>query len=759
MELEGEVKEIIYKNELNSYCIAVFEIASVKTNDDNSQHKLDDEITIVGYLPFTNVGDTLKLVGKIVEHQEYGEQFKVDTFEKMMPQSLDALERYLANGSIKGIGPATAKKIIDTFGEDTVNIFKFEPTKLAQIKGITKDKAIEISESFVENWEVWQIVGFLDKFGIGPQSAETIYKKLGINAIDEIQANPYILVDLVNKVNFNQIDKMALDIGMEYNNEKRIRSGIKHALILSTYNGHCAVIYENLLKFVNELLGVRTEEIEDVLINMKVKKDLAIEEREGEEWVYLYPYYQAEKNIAEKLVQLDKYKNIKKIDRFQKELKLFEEKSNIELSEKQKEAIEAINEHNVCIITGGPGTGKTTIIKTIIDLYKHNEMKPVLCAPTGRAAKRMTETTGAEAKTLHRLLEIGSFVSNETQNVNTSLSVAPIDADIIIVDEMSMVDLFLMNYLCKAIYDGTKLVLVGDIDQLPSVGPGNVLKDIIESETITTITLNKIFRQAAQSKIIMNSHRVNEGENFIQKEDIEENEEKYLEDFFYINENDKTKILYQVLSLSGERLKNYGDYDFLKNIQIITPTKKGELGTKELNKLLQQTVNPENETKKEKKFGDSIFREGDRIMQIRNNYEIYWEKHEPVFESGSGIFNGEFGTIQKIDEEEKNMQIKFDDEKVAWYAFNELEQIEHAYAITVHKAQGSEFDVVIMVIGPSAPMLLTRNLLYTGMTRAKKLLIMIGNKNIIDFMIQNADNKKRNTGLTFKLKTIINNAS
>lgn len=745
MELEGEVKEIIYKNELNSYCIAVFETKS-------------EEITIVGYLPFINIGDTLKVVGKIVEHQEYGEQFKVDTFEKMMPQSMEALERYLANGSIKGIGPATAKKIVETFGEDTVNIFKFEPTKLAQIKGITKEKAIEISESFVENWEVWQIVGFLDKFGIGPQSAETIYKKLGINAIDEIQANPYLLVDLVNKVNFNQIDKMALDIGMEYNNQKRIRSGIKHALILTTYNGHCAVVYENLLKFVNELLGVKEEEIEDVLINMKVKKDLYIEERQGEEWVYLYPYYQAEKNIAEKLIQLDKYKNIKKIPRFKKELELFEEKSNIELSDKQKEAIEQVNNHNVCIITGGPGTGKTTIIKTIIDLYKHNEMKPVLCAPTGRAAKRMTETTGSEAKTLHRLLEIGSFASNETQEVNTNLSVAPIDADIIIVDEMSMVDLFLMNYLCKAIYDGTKLVLVGDTDQLPSVGPGNVLKDMIESEALTTITLNKIFRQAAQSKIVINSHRVNEGKSFISKSEIEESKEKYIEDFFYIDETDKNKILYQVLSLSGERLKNFGDYDFLKNIQVITPTKKGELGTKELNKQLQNTVNPESEEKRERKFGDSIFREGDRIMQIKNNYEIYWEKHEPVFESGSGIFNGEFGTIQKIDEQEKNMQIKFDDEKVAWYAFNELEQIEHAYAITVHKGQGSEFDVVIMVIAPSAPMLLTRNLLYTGMTRAKKMLIMIGNRNVLDFMIQNADNKKRNTGLSFKLEQLSSGA-
>lgn len=744
MELEGEIIEIIYKNELNSYCIAVMQTST------------DNEITIVGYLPFINVGDTLKVVGKMVEHQEYGEQFKVDTFEKQMPQTTEALERYLANGTIKGIGPATARKIIETFGDDTINVMKFEPSKLAQIRGISKDKAIEISDSFLENWEVWQIVGFLDKFGIGPQNAETIYKALGINAIEQIQSNPYILVDLVNRVNFNQIDKMALDIGIEYNNEKRIRSGVKHALLLTTYNGHCAVVYENLLKFVHELLGVREEEIEDILINMKVKNDIVIEEREGYEWVYLYQYYQAEKNVAEKLIQLDKYKNIKRISKFEKELEITEEKSNIKLSEEQKEAIKQINNNNVCVITGGPGTGKTTIIKAIINLYKHNEMKPVLCAPTGRAAKRMTETTGIEAKTLHRLLEIGSFSASENQNNNTNLSVAPIDADIIIVDEMSMVDIFLMNYLCRAIYNGTKLVLVGDTDQLPSVGPGNVLKDIIESEVITTITLNKIFRQAAQSKIIMNSHRVNDGQSFISKEEIQNSNEKFVEDFFYIDENDKNKILYQVLSLSGERLEKFGNYDFIKNIQIITPTKKGELGTKELNKRLQQEINPPAKYKKEKKFGDSIFREGDRIMQIKNNYEIYWEKNQKSFESGSGIFNGEFGTIQKIDEKEKNIQIKFDDDKIAWYSFSELEQIEHAYSITVHKAQGSEFDVVIMVIAPSAPMLLTRNLLYTGMTRAKKILIIVGSKNVLEFMIQNADNKKRNTGLTYKLVKLYN---
>ena len=701
MELQGEVIEVIYKNDVNSYAIAVLKLDknAMKTNSSNQSDqmdllamdeeeidKLEEETTIVGYLPFVNIGDTLKVFGKFVEHQSYGKQFKVDTFEKMMPQTTKSLERYLANCGIKGVGPATAKRIVDMFGEDTLNVFKFEPQKLAQVKGISKDKAIEIANTFVENWEVWQLVGFLDKFGIGPQSAEKIYKELGVNAVDTIEANPYILIDLVNKVNFEQIDKMALGLGVEYNNEKRIRSGIKHALYLTTYNGHCCTKYGSLIEFVKKLLNVNEDDIEDTLINMKAKEDVVIEERNEEEWVYLTDYYKAEENVARRLIDLDTYKNIKEIDRFEKELELFEKKSSIDLSEKQKEAIQAINEHNVCVITGGPGTGKTTIIKTIIDIYKHNEMKPVLCAPTGRAAKKMTEATGEEAKTLHRLLEIGK-ISDDDQGISTDLSVAPIDGDIVIVDEMSMVDIFLMNYLCKALYKGTKLVLVGDIDQLPSVGSGNVLKDIIESGRITTITLNKIFRQAAKSKIIVNAHRVNEGVGFITKEEIELADNQFLEDFFYVDERSKEKILYNIITLSGERLKNYGDYDFLKNIQIITPTKKGELGTKELNKILQQTVNPSSDTKKERKFGDSIFREGDRIMQIKNNYDIYWEKREPQFESGSGVFNGEFGTISIIDDFNKQIKIKFDDDKEAWYQFSELEQIEHSYAITVHKAQ------------------------------------------------------------------------
>lgn len=674
MEIKGEVQDIIYKNEINSYTIATF-----KTSE--------EETTVVGYLPFINSGDTLKVNGVFIEHQEYGRQFKIETFEKIMPQTLDALERYLANGTIKGIGPATAKKIVGTFGEETINIFKFEPKMLSNIKGITEEKAISIAEEFIANWEIWQLVGFLDKFGVGPQSAEKIYKTLGTNAIEEIEANPYILVDLVNKVDFTQIDKMALGIGIEYNNDKRIKSGIKHALRLSTYNGHSTVAYENLVQFVSTLLGVNGEYVEENIINLKAKNEIIIEERENgeklEEWVYLEEFYNAEKNIANKLISLKEGRNIKKINGFDRKIKTLEKHSDIELSEKQLEAVRAINDNNVCVITGGPGTGKTTIIKTILELYKQEGKKVVLCAPTGRAAKRMSETTGEDAKTLHRLLELGKIVSDDSQDINTDLAITPIDADIIIVDEVSMVDLFLMNYLVKGIYQGSKLVLVGDVDQLPSVGPGNVLKDIINSEAIVTIVLNKIFRQAAKSKIILNSHKVNEGKSFIGTE----YEKDILEDFFYISENSKTKILDNVISLSTGRLKKYGNYDFLKSIQVITPTKKGELGTKELNKLLQEKINPYQEEKKEKKYGDIIFRENDRIMQIKNNYDIYWEKNNDEVEYGSGVFNGEFGTIIKINESEKQIKIKFDDEKVSWYQYTDLDQIEHAYAITVHKAQ------------------------------------------------------------------------
>ena len=680
MELIGEVQTIIFQNDINSYTIAEFE----------TQNEI---ITIVGYLPFVNSGDNLKLIGNFVEHKEYGIQFKIETFEKLMPQTLKAIEKYLGSGNIKGVGEATAKKIVKQFGEDTVNVLKNEPDKLVFIKGISKSKAIEISESFVENWEVWRIVGFLEKFGIGAEYAKKVYKLYGINAIEEIEKNPYLLLDVTRGIDFRQIDKMALDLGIELINKKRVQSGIKYALVRCTNNGHSCVIEENLINFVQDLLKIDKEDIEDNLIELKAKNEIIIEDRnEGNKWVYLDYFYNVEEEIANRILKLQGTRNVKTIKNLKSDLKKIELNSNIELSEKQKEAIQLINENNVVIITGGPGTGKTTIIKSIIDLFEGKKYKVTLCAPTGRAAKKMTETTGKEASTLHRLLEIGKIDEDSLYKNATTYEGAPIDADLIIVDELSMVDMFLMNYLLKCVYLGTKLILVGDSDQLSSVGPGSVLKDLINSEKITTVHLDKIFRQAAKSKIIVNAHRVNNGQTLITKKkdenDEDSNEEGTNEDFFYIKEQSQEKMLNQVISLCTGRLKKYGDYDFFKNIQVLTPTKKTMLGTKELNKVLQQQLNPNIYDLPEKTSMGAIYRQGDRIMQIKNNYDITWEKEiEGKKEIGSGVFNGEIGTIQEIDEKEKTVTIRFDDEKEAIYEYSDLDQIEHSYAITIHKAQ------------------------------------------------------------------------
>lgn len=687
MEIKGEVADIIYQNEINSYTISTFETE-------------DELVTIVGYLPFITSGDTLKLFGKFVEHKDYGRQFKVDTFEKIMPETLSALEKYLGNGNVKGIGEVTARKIIRKFGDDTINIFKFEPERLAEIKGITKAKALEMSQSFLENWEVWQIVGFLERFKIGAEHAKKVYNLLGVDAIEQIEGNPYILIDIARGVDFKQIDAMALDLGISYDNQKRVESGIKYALIKATYNGHSCVVKENLIEFVITLLDVTTECIEDNLIGLKAKDEIVIEKRDGVEWIYLYNFYKVEEEIATRIIRLDNSKNMKKIEHIDKALKKVEEKSKMELSEKQKEAIKAINEKNVTIITGGPGTGKTTIIKTIIDLYEEKNKKVVLAAPTGRAAKKMTEATDKEASTLHRLLGLGKLDDEGIYTRHSDYEGAPIDADVIVVDELSMVDMFVMNYLLKCIYQGTKLILVGDVDQLASVGPGSVLKDLINSEVINTVKLDKIFRQAAKSKIILNAHRVNNGQKFLSKED-KEIEEDTKEDFFFIQQNSTEKILQEVISLSTGRLEKFGNYDFFKNIQVLTPTKKGPLGTRELNKALQNVLNPNIDELPEKTNGGAIFRVGDRIMQIKNNYDITWEKENNQKqeyniggykipqkpEIGTGVFNGEMGTILEIDEKEKVIKIQFDDEKIAWYGFTELEQIEHSYAITIHKAQ------------------------------------------------------------------------
>lgn len=666
MEIKGQISEIIYQNEINSYTIAEFET--------------DEELTVVvGYLPFINKGDSLKLLGNFVNHPDYGRQFKIQTFEKIMPETLEALEKYLAGGIIKGVGPATSKRIVDKFGEETIAVLKFEPERLSNIRGISKQKAEEISEEFNEKWDLWQIVGFLEKFGITGQNSKKVYEKLGQDAISKIEKNPYILLDITYGVDFKKIDKMAMDLGIDEQSSSRISSAIKYSLVLAGNNGNSAVLYNNLLSYVSNLLGIGTETIEEEIINLKAKQELFLEEYEDNEWVYLDTFYSAEQNIAEKLIALDKAKNIKYIKNFKSELAKAEENEKIILSEEQKEAIKAVNENNVCVITGGPGTGKTTIIKSIIKIYEARKMKVVLCAPTGRAAKRMQEQTGKEATTIHRLLEIRKL--DDENFINLDYPITPIDADVVIIDEMSMVDMFLMNHILKAIYLGTKLILVGDIDQLPSVGPGNVLQDIIESNSITTIELNKIFRQAARSKIITNAHRVNNGETFIGLE-----EKDKLDDFFYINETSQEKMLQDVLSLCTGRLKKYGNYDFFKNIQVLTPTKKGMLGTRELNKQLQNVLNPKANI--EKQNGDRVFRIGDRVMQVKNNYDIYWErKTNELLEAGSGIFNGELGIITGIDDVNKQLEVCFDDEKTVWYDYTNLDELEHSYSITIHKSQ------------------------------------------------------------------------
>lgn len=687
MEIKGEIVDIIYQNEINSYTIAVFDTD-------------EEETTVVGYLPFVKRGETLKLEGDFVEHKDYGRQFKIKTFERIMPETLGAIEKYLAGGNIKGIGEVTAKRIVDKFGENTVNILRNDYEKLAEVKGITLSKAKEISESFVENQEVWQIVSFLEKFGIGIENAKKIYDKLGINSIEQIEKDPYILIDLTKGVDFKKIDNMALELGVYYENERRIQSGIRYALMRITVNGHSCTLKENLIEFVISLLDVSADCVEDNLINLKAKDEIVIEKRENQEWVYLKDLYIIELEIAERILRLENSKNVKKIVNFEKILKNIEKKSDIDLSEKQREAIFSINEHNVNIITGGPGTGKTTIIKTIIELYEERGKKVVLAAPTGRAAKKMSEATGMEASTLHRLLGIGKLDDEGVYTRHSDYEGEPIDADVIVVDELSMVDMFVMHHLLKCIYRGTKLILVGDSDQLPSVGPGSILKDLISSEKIPVVHFDKIFRQAAKSKIVLNAHRVNQGEFFLDKSEYEDDMK---EDFFFIRQISQEKMLQEVISLCTGRLKNFGDFDFFENIQVLTPTKKGLLGTKELNKELQSVLNPNIDGVPEKASGGAIYRVGDRIMQIKNNYDIYWEKDKNLKESkgnltesslksvtkevGSGIFNGEMGTIISVNDFEKAIEIRFDDDKVALYGYTELDQIEHSYAITIHKSQ------------------------------------------------------------------------
>ena len=523
MELKGQIEEIIFSNELNSYTVCSLSV-------DNAS------ITAVGYLPFANIGDLIVAQGTFVNHNVYGKQFKIDTFEKTMPNSVEEIEKYLGSGIIKGVGPATARKIVDRFGEDTIYIMQYEPEKLVAIKGITSTKAREIGDEFKSVWELWQIVMFLQQYGIGTANANRIYKELGMNAINAIKENPYVLLKILYGVDFKHVDKMAISMGIERTSPERIASGIKYALGLSARNGHTCVLEQNLVEYVAEILAVDTSLVENEITNQKFAKELFVED----EFIFLKEYYQAEENVAKKILMLSN-NFAKKTNSLDDKISEAEEFLNIELSKEQKDAVKACFKNQVAIITGGPGTGKTTIVKVLLHLFKKVGMEVVLAAPTGRAARRMTETTGEDAKTLHRLLELGKMEENE---LNIDAAVNKIKEQVVIVDEMSMVDIVLMSYLMKGLLDNTKLILIGDIDQLASVGPGSVLKDLIESDCLVTKKLTEIYRQAAESHIVSNAHKINSG-----NKELTVNQKDG--DFFFLKE---TSIVDQIVELVDSRL-------------------------------------------------------------------------------------------------------------------------------------------------------------------------------------------------------------
>ena len=717
LQIKGQIEDIVFNNETNGYTVCSLAV--------------DEElITAVGILPFVSTGDIIVANGNFMNHPVYGEQFKINNFEKVMPSSTAEIEKYLGSGIIKGVGPATSKKIVKKFGDDTIRVLRFEPYKMAEIHGITKEKAEQISDEVNKEWELWKIVIFMQQYGIGVTNANRVYKEYGLNAIEKIKVNPYNLLNILYGVEFSVIDKMAMTLGTDYNSSFRISSAIKYALNLVSRNGHTCVLEEELINFVGQLINVEKELITNELTALTYNKDVYVENG----YAFSSSYYEAEDTIAKRVMMMcnDKVKTVYNLD---KKIKDVEQQLEMDLSEEQKKAIQFVFENKITIITGGPGTGKTTIIKTLIRLLEDEKMDFALCAPTGRAAKRITETTGEDAKTLHRLLSLGK---TEEDGLSISYEVSKIEKDVVIVDEVSMVDTVLLHFLMKALLSKTRLVLIGDSDQLPSVGPGNVLKDLIESDKVPTVHLTEIYRQARESEIIVNAHKINQGEPI----DLSSRDR----DFFFIKAND---IVKQVCDLTSERLLKYAHVDALQEIQVLTPTKKGDSGTRNLNKELQKVLNPESKSKKEKEYGNIIFREGDKIMQTKNNYDIYWETKDGKH-YGTGIFNGDMGIISRIFGD--NIEVIFDDDKVVEYDATNLEELEHAYAITIHKSQGSEFPVVVMPILNASPLLYTRNLLYTGVTRAKELLVIIGEEAIVRGMIANNSLKKRNTGLQKKKK-------
>lgn len=727
MKIEGKVSTIIFRNETNGWTVFLL--------------KLDkDYITCVGETENLEVEDAIELDGEYITHKVYGEQFKFDTYKKVMPRSNEALIDYIAS-NVRGVGKKTAERIVNEFGEKTVDVIRYNKEKLQGIKGLSDEKINDMSYFFNEEWDKWNAIEYLSDFSISVVRAGKIYKALGKDTIDIVKENPYSLLKFVNNLDFKVVDNIGKKQGISLNDEARLDAGVLYALTKTTEFGHTCIEYDELLNNAAKLLEVSKEEIENTIVRLSMSEKVFLEEINDSTFIFRRSFYIAEQNIANRIIGqtvLDK-----KPKNYSTHIERVSEKNSLVLSEEQISAINTALNSSISIITGGPGTGKTTIIKCIIDIIEDIGKEYVLCAPTGRAAKRITETTKKEAKTLHRLLEI-TKVNDDDFDSFLDTQVKMVEADFIIVDEASMIDIMMMNNLLKAIDDNTRIIFVGDVNQLPSVGPGNVLKDIIDSNTVETTYLSEIYRQSSKSDIILNAHRVNNG-NYPEFKNKDT-------DCFFINTTSVEDTKTEIESLLSYRLESFADIDKLKDLQILTPMKKTELGAIELNKLAQDILNPKSSNKKEKEFASKTFRVGDKVMQIVNNYDKRTTVDGIGFE---GVYNGDIGYIIDIDFETEEMLVKFDDDRVVAYEFDELEQLEHAYAVTIHKSQGSEFDYVILPLFIGYKKLFTRNLLYTAITRAKKMLIVVGSKKIMNFMVDNIEEKRRKTGLKEKLLKLL----
>ena len=729
--IEGVIDDIIYKNDANGYTVCeIFAKSKV--------------ITAVGYMPFINEGETVKASGKWVRHPDYGDQFKVELYEKILPQTADGIEKYLASGIVKGVGPATAAKIVQRFGTETLEIIAREPQCLSEIKGISLDKAINIGQALNEQRGLRDVVMFLQEYGISPSVCIKIHKAYAEMAVARIKENPYRLCEEVFRIGFRTADRIAMRLGIDPVSRFRIRSGIKYTLSHAAANGHTYLPEEMLKEYSAQLLGICDINIEDALISLVFDKAVQVEKKDGSNLIYLSSFYNAEQFVTKRLLSLATTHFDKSQHDLNEKLSRFEQEEGLKLDPLQREAVREAVLNGLLVITGGPGTGKTTIIKCIIRLLMEAGHKIALAAPTGRAAKRMSEATGFEAKTIHRLLEIG-YTTDESDLAFQRNEENPIEADVIIIDEMSMVDILIMNHLLKAIPAGARVILVGDGDQLPSVGAGSVLLDIVNCSSIKTVRLTEIFRQAEESMIIVNAHKINKGETpILYAKD---------KDFFFLTRKSLEHIAHTVVDLCSRRLPDTYGLDPLKDIQVLTPTKKGPAGVVSLNTELQRALNAPDTRKAEKASRSYVFREGDRVMQVRNNYSLRWERPNNAGEEGTGIFNGDMGTIIKIDEDTMKIEVMFDDDRLAVYDFNIIDEIEPSFAITIHKSQGSEFPVVVIPIFPGPQVLMTRNLLYTAVTRAKEMVVLVGNEKSLCEMVGNKQETLRFSGLSDKLKT------